>query len=140
MADRIDVDGLLRRLDERAAYSVGVPSDWMSLCREAASALRSLRDERDAQRLVLEGIAGRGCGIPGHAVAVGCGSNVIARKALEGEYVRHCPDCHGHGSRWSFDVVPNGQNAAQRVPCETCERKGLVAAAPSPKGREGAAT
>lgn len=42
------------------------------------------RADADRLRAALQQIAANGCGLPGHAVATGCGSNAIAAAALEG--------------------------------------------------------
>ncbi len=44
--------------------------------------VRRLLAENDAMRAALDAIAETPCGLPGHAVAVGCGANVVAYEAL----------------------------------------------------------
>lgn len=87
---------------------------------EEAGLLREAADRVERLDGVLREIAGNGCGIPGHAVAVGCGSNYIARKALDGTFLRICPDCHGRGWKMKFTWSPNGGGASNEA-CPTCQ-------------------
>lgn len=45
--------------------------------------INELKAENERLENVLRAISRNPCGVPGHAVAVGCGSDVLARKALE---------------------------------------------------------
>lgn len=96
--------------------------EYEATTKEVCDLMRQAADEIERLTKALEVLAEMRCGIPGHAVAVGCGSSVIAQKALEGELVRKCPDCRGRGytNDWS------DEDTVSSKPCETCGQKGLV--------------
>ena len=75
---------------------------------------------------VLRSISQRGCGVPGHAVARGCGANYVAARAVEGKYLRYCPDCQGNGTVMKFTRIVNGATSPTYEPCETCDRVGFL--------------
>lgn len=59
--------------------------EWVDPIAELREIIHHLRAENARLREALEEIAAKGCGIPGHSVAVGCGANAIARRALEAD-------------------------------------------------------
>lgn len=79
-ADASELERALRQ-SHRRVEAFGAHSQAVRL-REDNTRLRV-----DNQRLrsALARVADNGCGIPGHAVAVGCGSDAIAREALTGD-------------------------------------------------------
>jgi hypothetical protein len=111
--------------------------------------LRELRDTVDRYRAALKRVADLPSGaIPGHAVAVGCRHNVIARKALTAPDEVECTACDGKGYNmdygpWKTEGVANTRTfkilgeraepddptniyAGKRVPCDQCDHGWLT--------------
>jgi hypothetical protein len=88
---------------------------------DARRRLAELRARAEAKRLRvgLTEIAQMSCGIPGHAVAVGCGASVVAVSVLEGE-PNPCGRCRNQRTVRHWDVEEDGTAVVREAPCPRC--------------------
>jgi hypothetical protein len=96
--------------------------------------------------------------IPGHAVAVGCGHNIVAWKAVHAPTEVQCEACDGDGytmdyGPWKTTGVPNSRDYVitseraekgdpncivygQRAPCRVCDESGWLDTPDPERARE----
>ncbi len=75
-------DELVSRSEAETLFFANPSGEYELMIQRLAETVVALHHEIERLRSALEVISNRFCGIPGHAVAVGCGSNAIAFAAL----------------------------------------------------------